>query len=119
MKINTYIKLSDLCKFEIGRTAKERADSDGYCVYWTGSFKAPVPLDAVVYISYYPKVTDEDEEIFPVEVIKQDLALVWSDELIQDVIDNALHQKPNVSINQIHKAINYYDHYDCFMDLNR
>lgn len=101
---------------EIMKAAKEGKDRDiSYCVYSDIDDSDDLRLDTICYIDDYPEITDLDEEIYSEFVESHRLELLFRDELIQDVIDNALYQKPSVMDEEMMKAILYYNNYDTFM----
>ena len=118
MKINSYLKFSEVIKFEIGRSDTERYSSDPYSIYWEDKLNDFPKLDSVVYVGEGPEVDEVTlEETFPEEVAAKGWWICYSDELVQDVIDNAIYQKPDVSLEEINIAIGYYCQNDCFQTL--
>ena len=80
--------------------------------------KINLKLDSVVYVGEGPEVDEVTlEETFPEEVAAKGWWICYSDELVQDVIDNAIYQKPDVSLEEINIAIGYYCQNDCFQTL--
>lgn len=71
-----------------------------------------------VFIDIPVQVDDNDNEIYPPEVLNRKLCLAYSGEQFQDVIDLAIKQKPTASSKEIIKALNYYSNHDDFLDLN-
>ena len=117
MKINSYCKLIDLLKYEYSRHKNDEYEIDGYCIYWEDKTDEYPELTDEIYIGKYPEIDNEDEETFPEEIVKKGWWLCYRDELIQDVIDNAKYQDPNVTYETINKAIDHYNNYDCFMEI--
>lgn len=87
--------------------------SELYCVYGKADTE-PAALTATCYLDDHPTITDDYEEHFPDFVTREGLEIWYRDELIQDVVANALHQKPNVSNETILTALEYYTEKDCF-----
>jgi len=87
-----------------------------YNVYGTGDGEN-VDLSTYCYIADPQEVTDDDEEIFPAFVVENDLELWFYSEILEDVLDNAVMQKPGVSDETVLRAIEYYNSKDTFMDL--
>lgn len=96
------------------RAKKDQGES--YCIYGKGD-SSEANLSSICYIDSYAEITENYEEIYPTFVTENSLELWFREELVQDVIFNALHQDKNVSDEKILDAIKYYDENDCFMDL--
>ncbi|MFI4851713.1 MAG: hypothetical protein ACIAZJ_21550 [Gimesia chilikensis] len=71
----------------------------------------------LVFLDDYAEITDDDEEIETPFVTERGLWLWWRDELVQDVIFNALHQDSQVTDEKILQAIKHYSEFDTFLDL--
>lgn len=84
-----------------------------YCVYGKSS-SDDATLETICTIDLYPEITDNDEELFPAAVIDQSLDFWFRDEPLEDVVCNALKQKPSASADEILHAIKYYNHHDSF-----
>jgi hypothetical protein len=115
MELNSNIKFADIIEYERNRSAKNRYASNSYCIYWLDNDDSPETTD-IVFIGEYPEITEDDEEIFPKEVLKRGWWLCYRDELIQDVVDNSIYQKPSVTNDEINHAIKYYNAIDTFWD---
>ena len=89
-----------------------------YCIYSQLHDSDDLRLDTICYIDNYPEIIDDDEEVFPDFVVKNSLNLLFREELVQDVMHNALWQKPSASEEEILKATTYYSKNDSFMNLN-
>ena len=99
------------------QVVRDRLDREkNYCVYGRGDSDA-ADLNSDCFLGDGPEITNNYEEIYPGFVIQNGLEFWCMDELVQDVVDNALHQNASVSDELILAAIKYYDNKDCFMQL--
>ena len=92
-----------------------RADqltSDDFCLY--GKEDGELALARSYWVSDYPDVV-EDRDIYPMDVAKQDLQLVYYGEQLIDVLSVALEEKPVASPQNLVEALNYYNQHDNFM----
>lgn len=91
------------------------ADSS-WCVY------ASVPeleLESLCYVLPYPAYDVEtDEETFPELAVQKELDVVYTHDMLQDVIMSALDQKEDASVQELFEAILYYVENDTFMDFD-
>ena len=71
-------------------------------------------LDRLYWVSNYPDVV-EDRDIYPADVVEQDLQLVYYGEQLIDVLSVALEEKPDASHQDLVEALNYYHQHDSFM----
>ena len=93
-----------------------RADqltSDDFCLY--GKEDGELALARSYWVSNYPDVVEE-RDIYPADVVEQDLQLVYYGEQLIDVLSVALEEKPNASHQDLVDALNYYNRYDIFMN---
>ena len=60
----------------------------------------------------------EDRDIYPADVVEQDLQLVYYGEQLIDVLTVALEEKPDASLQDLVDALNYYNQHDNFMPFN-
>lgn len=93
-----------------------RADqltSDDFCLY--GKEDGELALDRLYWVSDYPDVV-EDRDVYPADVVEQDLQLVYYGEQLIDVLSVALEEKPEASHQDLVEALNYYNRYDIFMN---
>jgi len=87
-----------------------------YCIYGHDDSRK-ISLDTTCYMSSYPDISSDDKETYPLFVSTNNLEFWYSDELVQDVVENALHQNPAVSDNMILDAIEHYSRRDCFLTI--
>ena len=86
--------------------------SDDFCLY--GKEDGELALARSYWVSDYPDVV-EDRDIYPADVVEQDLQLVYYGEQLIDVFSVALEEKPDASPKDLVEALNYYQQHDCFM----
>lgn len=113
MKKHKIIPLEKIDFYSLIEKLNSYVKSFDYCVYGKGS-SDDATLETACFIDFYPEITDDDEEIFPATVIDQSLDFWFRDELLEDVVFNALKQKPSASPEEILQAIKYYNHHDSF-----
>ena len=89
--------------------------SDDFCLY--GKEDGELALDRLYWVSNYPDVV-EDRDIYPADVVEQDLQLVYYGEQLIDVLSVALEEKPDASHQDLVDALNYYNQHDNFMPFN-
>ena len=90
----------------------DESPSDDFCLY--GKEYGELALDRLYWVSNYPDVV-EDRDIYPADVVEQDLQLVYYGEQLIDVLSVALEEKPDVSCQDLVEALNYYQQHDSFM----
>lgn len=94
---------------------KELYKDNNWCVY---AKHGDIYLDSDCYVDEYPEIDDDTyEETLPEFVYKNELELVFRDELLQDVVISALKRKENASNEELMEAVNYYNNNDCFLEL--
>ena len=91
----------------------DESSSDDFCLY--GKEYGELALDRLYWVSNYPDVV-EDRDIYPADVVEQDLQLVYYGEQLIDVLTVALEEKPDASLQDLVDALNYYNRYDIFMN---
>ena len=92
-----------------------RADqltSDDFCLY--GKEEGELKLDCLYWVSDYPDVVD-DCDVYPADVVEQNLQLVYYGEQLIDVLSVALEEKPEASPQDLVEALKYYHQHDSFM----
>ena len=93
----------------------DQLSSDNFCLY--GMEDGELKLDCLYWVSDYPDVV-EDRDVYPTEVVEQDLQLVYYGEQLIDVLTVALEEKPDASLQDLVDALNYYNQHDNFMTFN-
>ena len=90
----------------------DESSSDDFCLY--GKEDGELALDRFYWVSDYPDVVD-DRDVYPMDVAKQDLQLVYYGEQFLDVLSVVLEEKPDASFQDLVEALNYYQEHDNFM----
>ena len=90
----------------------EQLTSDDFCLY--GKEDGELALDRLYWVSDYPDVI-EDRDIYPADVVEQNLQLVYYGEQLLDVLTVALEEKPDASPQDLVEALKYYHQHDSFM----
>ena len=90
----------------------DESSSDDFCLY--GKEDGELALDRLYWVSDYPDVI-EDRDIYPADVVEQDLQLVYYGEQLIDVLSVALEEKPDASHQDLVEVMNYYHQHDSFM----
>ena len=93
----------------------DKLSSDDFCLY--GKEDGELALARSYWVSNYPDVV-EDRDIYPADVVEQDLQLVYYGEQLIDVLSVALEEKPDASHQDLVDALNYYNQHDNFMPFN-
>lgn len=93
----------------------DKLSSDDFCLY--AKEYGELALAGSYWVSDYPNVV-EDRDIYPMDVAKQDLQLVYYGEQLIDVLSVALEEKPDASPQNLVEALNYYNQHDNFMPFN-
>ena len=96
----------------IEQVRADQLTSDDFCLY--GKEDGELALDRLYWMSDYPDVV-EDRDIYPADVVEQDLQLVYYGEQLIDVLSVALEEKPDASHQDLIDALNYYNQHDNFM----
>ena len=101
-----------------GSNAEHQCPDTGiYDLYiYTKKFEENVFEDLICYLEEPPEVTDEDEEVFPEFVVNEGLALLYSGEDFESVIEVAFDQKKQPSMQELVNSLNYYREYDAYLD---
>ena len=111
-KIEDFI---DIVKRKIDRV--EGYDPDYYYnIYGNDEGRGFVP-GMQIYVGDTVEVNDDDEEIYPPEVIERKLSSLYSCGTFQDVIDLAMRQNNSVSHEKLIECLNYYSNHDDFLDV--
>ena len=93
----------------------DESSSDDFCLY--AKEYGELRLNSLYWVSDYPDVV-EDRDIYPADVVEQDLQLVYYGEQLIDVLSVALEEKPDASLQDLVDALNYYNQHDNFMPFN-
>ena len=99
----------------IEQVCVDESSSDDFCLY--GKEDGELALAKSYWVSDYPDVV-EDLDIYPADVVVQDLQLVYYGEQLIDVFSVALEEKPDASPKDLVEALNYYQQHDSFMHFN-
>ena len=86
--------------------------SDNFCLY--AKEYGELRINSLYWVSDYLDVV-EDSDIYPTDVVEQDLQLVYYGEQLFDVFSVALEEKPDASPQDLVEALNYYQEHDSFM----
>ena len=99
----------------IEQVRADQLTSDDFCL--DGKEDGELALARSYWVSNYPDVV-EDRDIYPADVVEQDLQLVYYGEQLIDVLTVALEEKPDASLQYLVDALNYYNQHDNFMSFN-
>ena len=108
MRKHQFFSLADILE----QVKLEQCTQDDFCLY--GNDEGDLALDSRYLVSDYPDVV-EDCDIYPTDVIDQDLQLIYYGEHLIDVLLVALDEKPDASPHDLVDALNYYNRNDTFM----
>ena len=86
--------------------------SDDFCLY--GKEDGELALARSYWVSDYPDVV-EDRDIYPADVVEQDLQLVYYGEQLLDALAVALEEKSDASPQDLVEALKYYHQHDTFL----
>ena len=90
----------------------DESSSDDFCLY--SKEDGELALERLYWVSDYPDVV-EDRDVYPTDVVEQDLQLVYYGEQLIDVLSVALEEKPEASLQDLVGALNYYNQHDSFI----
>lgn len=96
----------------IEQVRADESSSDDFCLY--GKEDGELALDRLYCVSDYPDVI-EDRDIYPADVVEQNLQLVYYGEQLLDVLTVALEEKPDAGQQDLVEALKYYHQHDSFM----
>ncbi|EGQ7759624.1 DUF7716 domain-containing protein [Vibrio vulnificus] len=85
-----------------------------FCIY-TKNSEVIMSRSLVVYIDNYPEEDADGDDLFSDFVVSNELELYYYGDQFIDVVNNAIHQKPDVTIDQIIEAGNFYLENDNFI----
>lgn len=89
----------------------DKSSSDDFYLY--GKENGELALDTLYWVSDYPDVI-EDRDVYPMDVAKQDLQLVYYGEQLLDVLSVALEEKPDARLQDLVETLNYYHQHHSF-----
>ena len=107
---NNYLKLNDFIKFMV----ETQCENDNFCIYGR---EGELNGDREYFISDYPRIDVNSNEVYPHEVISSGLSYIYSGEQFTDVIISVMEQKTSASNKDYIDALNYYLDNDDFLDL--
>lgn len=111
--MKSYVKLSDL----IVAIKNTGSNQDSYfCLYSKNSME-PLASSSVCFIDEYPTGEEGGEDVFPEDVVNNDLELCYYSEQFVDVINNVVSQVNGPPISVFIDALNYYMDNDDFLDI--
>ena len=96
----------------IEQVRADQLTSDDFCLY--GKEDGELALDRLYWVSDYPDVVD-DCDVYPADVVEQNLQLVYYGEQLIDVLTVVLEKKPDASPQDLVEALKYYQQHDSFM----
>ncbi|TDN51106.1 MULTISPECIES: DUF7716 domain-containing protein [Buttiauxella] len=109
--MKSYVKLSDLI-IAIKNTNFNQGSY--FCLYSKDSME-PLASSSVCFVDEYPKERG-GEDVFPEDVVNNDLELCYYGEQFVDVINNVVSQVNDPPISVFIDALNYYMDNDDFLD---
>lgn len=119
MKKNEYVfkEIIEEIKEVYLKEGEEKLCADNkWCVYAKSS---DLNLKSECYVFPYPAYNVEtDEETFPEFAVQNDLDVIYTHDMLQDVIMSALDNKENATVQELYEAILYYVENDTFMDFD-
>ena len=88
-----------------------------YALYVDSDF-GTVTADTVFYLDHFIEVDDDDNEIYPLFAVANNLRYYYNGDIASDIIGNTRHQlEPKTpSVDDYIKNFNYYSKHDCFVD---
>ena len=78
--------------------------------------KYPFQLTTEIYLASEEEMDKEDPNIIKVEGVV--LLYILGTAIAQDIVENAQQQKPNVTVEELIKAFNYYYKNDAFIEFD-
>jgi hypothetical protein len=111
IQLNTFYTLPEL--FALVKNRQERTQN--YSIYWRDNAPDPSLTDRLIVAA--PSDIDDDIEHYSSIVDENGYWHYCSDEIVQDVVDVAISQKPNVTDEELLNCLDYYLKRDTFLDL--
>ena len=106
-----YMRLGDVIRaIRDGRESGAR-----FSIYSTWEDHDAFTSETRVYVAD-PSDVKDGEEIFPAEIVERQLWIFCADDLLEDVVDNAVAQKPEVTDEEIVEGLEHYLVNDAFMN---
>ena len=96
----------------IEQVRMDKLVSDDFCLY--GKEDGELALDRLYWVSDYPDVV-ENRDVYPTDIVEQDLQLVYYGEQLLDVLAVALEEKSDANSQDLVEALKYYHQHDSFM----
>ena len=110
--IGRLFKLSEI----LDAVASKQERAFHYHLYWADPERPPILNDEFL-VGEPVQISDDDVEIYPESATSRKFWVFCSDELIQDVVDLAIHQKSTASHAELLACLEHYIEHDDFMDL--
>ena len=112
MKFYLPIEFSDIIEMK-----KQKLNSNvSYCIYSEITDLDRLELNSICYLGDCPKI-EEGKRSLPEQAEQKGLNLLFAQEMVQDIILNALHQKKNVTDQQILSAIKHFARNNSYLQL--
>ncbi|MBG9987797.1 hypothetical protein HZY88_02240 [Aerococcaceae bacterium DSM 111176] len=112
-QLKTFYSMEQLIKY-----VKYDLDlGDTFCVYTKDNDTLDLDIDSLYWVDDYPDVDDVDNEIYPSSVSEKNLYYCYSGQQFADVINVTQAGKPDATVEDYIKALNYYSQHDTFLVL--
>lgn len=98
-------------------TSIRRKEEESVCYAVYGMYGQPLVPGTKLFIDFPIEVNESDQEIYPEAAGKEKLDMIYSSELLQDVVNSVLDQKRDATFEEFIKALIHYDEHDDFLDL--
>ncbi len=95
---------------------REKLERGVYCAVYSEAADDSGPDDKV-FVDSNVQVNDNDDEIYPAQVVARKFRLACPGEQFQDGIDLGFKQKPTATHAEIIGALNHYSKHGNFLDL--
>lgn len=110
-QLQQFVSIEDLIDM-----VREKQEREVYYAVYSETGDDFEPGDEV-FVDSNVQVNDNDEEIYPAQVVARRLRFAYSGEQFQDVVDLGIKQKPSATHAEIIGALNHYSEHDDFLDL--
>jgi len=111
--VNAFYNIDDLIL-----RVKNKEDREAVYMIYIDKNKDSLEAGMKVYVGDVPDFDDDDNEVFPGNVVSLGLGFGYMREHFQDVVDLAYKQKPTALTEDIIQCLNYFAQYDDFLDLH-